>query len=405
MNTPATAIQEWRQYWTLPVAAALGYSTAVLLSFGLGPFIQPIQQEFGWSRASISMGITIAGLTSAAFGIPMGMVVDRWGPRRVGLVGLVLMPAAFALLGTATGSLTNWLMLWGCIAIANLGLQSTVWTSAVASRFETSRGLAFAMTLSGGSLTSTVLPLIATAFIIAFDWRVAFMAVGGIWFMATFPLALLFFRGAQDTGGKWRRSAAAPVVDLPGLTVAEAIRTSAFYKLLAASGLFAFTAIGTIIHFVPILTDRGATPMGAAGIASIVGIFSFIGRLGTGLLLDRFSGRLVGAGIFLLPVISCALLLFDGANPTSQASAAAFFGFTVGAEIDVIAFLISRHFGLKSYGVIFGAIVTALATGTALGPLAAGAAFDRFGGYSEFIILTAVLMGLSSLAVASLEEA
>ncbi len=405
MTAATKASEEWRKYWTLPLVAALGYATAVLLSYGLGPFIVPIQEEFGWSRASISMGITFAGLSAALTGIPVGMVVDRFGPRRVGLVGLVLMPIAFALLGTATGTLTNWLVLWGLIAIANLGLQSTIWTSAVASRFEASRGLAFAMTLSGGSLTSAALPIIATAFIINYDWRVAFMGVGAIWFLATFPLAYLFFRGAQDSGGKRLPSAEEPVANLTGVTMAEALRTSAFYKLMAASGLFAFTAIGTIIHFVPILTDRGATPLGAAGIAALVGIFSFIGRLGTGLLLDRFSGRLVGAVIFLLPVVSCTLLLLDGANPTSQAISAAFFGFTVGAEIDVIAFLVSRHFGLKNYGVIFGAMVTALATGTALGPLAAGAAFDLFGTYAQFIMLTAVLMGLSSIAVATLKEA
>src|SRR5688572_22178301 len=132
---------EWRSFWFLPVAAALGYSTAVLHTYGIGPFIAPLQQEFGWSRAQLSVGITIAGLAGALFSVPMGLLVDRWGPRIVALIGVLLMTGSFALLSTTTGATTNWIVLWSVIAFANLWLQATVWTSAVASRFETSRGL------------------------------------------------------------------------------------------------------------------------------------------------------------------------------------------------------------------------------------------------------------------------
>jgi MFS family permease len=153
---------------------------------------------------------------------------------------------------------------------------------------------------------------------------------------------------------------------------------------------------------VPILTDRGANPLAAAGIASLVGIFSIVGRLGTGFLLDRFAAHLVGAGIFLLPIVACALLFFDGANHLSQAGAAAAFGLTVGAEVDVIAYLTSRHFGLKHFGVFFGAMSGALALGVAFGPLAAGAAFDRYGSYAQFLELTMIFMAISSLALVTL---
>ena len=143
-----TATGEWRNYWHLPVTAGLGYATATMYVYGMGPFIEPIQQEFGWSRAQISSGITIAAFFSAVFGIPVGMVVDRVGPRRVGLIGVLLMGAAVAMLGTATGSKSNWVMLWGILAFSTLWVQATVWTSAVNSRFEKSRGLALAITLS-----------------------------------------------------------------------------------------------------------------------------------------------------------------------------------------------------------------------------------------------------------------
>ena len=396
-----TAASEWRSYWSLPLAAALGYSTAVLHTYAIGPFMASLQQEFSWSRAQLSVGITITGLVGAAFSVPMGMLVDRLGPRLVGLIGVLLMTTAFGLLGSATGDTTNWLLLWSLVAFGNLWLQATVWTSAVATRFEKSRGLAFAITLSGASVAATVFPILATWLIGSYGWRNAFPAMGAIWAALVFPMMFLFFRGARDTERKATVAATAASA-LAGASVPDGLRSPAFYQLLLASGLFTFTALGIIVHFVPILKDRGADPATAAGIASLVGIFSILGRLGTGFLLDRFRGHLVGACVFLLPILACALLFFDGANPVSQAVAAAAFGFTVGAEVDVIAYLTSRQFGLKHFGVFFGAMTGALALGVAFGPLAAGAAFDRYGTYAQFLMLTMAFMAVSSLALATL---
>jgi MFS family permease len=307
------------------------------------------------------------------------------------------------MLGTATGSLTNWYALWVLVAFASLCLQPTVWTSAVASRFDTSRGFALALTLAGHSFSAVVLPLIATSVIIAFDWRIAFMAIGLIWVVAVFPPLFLFFRSAKDDVRKVGK-AVRPAADLPGVSVAEALRSAAYYKLILSSGLFSFTCLAIVVHFVLILRELGASPLGAAGIASIVGIFSFIGRVSTGLLLDRFSARVVGACSFALPVFACLLLLFHGTGSATQSVASALFGFAVGAEVDVIAYLVSKHFGLKNYGVIFGSVVAALAVGAALGPFAAGSAFDIYGSYTQFLALAAVLMGLSSFAIGTLKK-
>lgn len=396
---------EWRNFWTLPVAAALGYSIGVLHAYSLGPFIEPLQHAFGWSRAQVSMGITIAGVGTALFGIPVGILVDRLGPRMVGLVGVLTMSGSVALLGSATGGTANWILLWGVVALGSVCVHATVWTAAVASRFEASRGLAFAVTLSGASVGAMVFPVLATWLIGAYGWRMGFVGTAGIWAALVLPILLLFFRGAQDGGRTTRTPSTAPTAALPGMSFAEGLRCSAYYKLVLAAGFFAFTAIGITVHFVPILTDRGATPLTAAGVASLIGVFSIIGRLGTGFLLDRFPGHIVGAGCFLLPIIAAALLLFDGANPVSQVIAAAIFGVTVGAEIDVIAYLATRQFGLKSFGSLFGGIVTALSFGVAFGPLAAGTAFDRYDGYAQFLVLTMVLMGASSMALATLRHA
>ncbi len=394
-----TAAAEWRSFGLLPLAAALGYATSVLHVYSLGAFIGPLQQEFGWTRAQISAGLTIAALVSAVGCLPVGMLVDRAGPRRVGLIGVLAMCGAFALASTATGDTTNWLALWGVIAIGTFFVQATVWTSAVASRFEVSRGLGFAITLSGASLAATLYPVSATWLIGSYGWRTAYAAMGGIWVLLVFPVLFLFFRGAQDRGRK-ERAATASV--LTGVSLADGLRSPTLYKLLMAAGLFAFTAIGVVVHFVPILTDRGATALWAAGIASLIGIFSIVGRLGTGLLLDKFPGHVVGAIAFLIPIVACTLLLVDGARALNQAAAAAIFGLTLGSEVDVIAYLAAKHFGLKNFGALYGVLQMALAAGTALGPLAAGAIFDQYQSYAPFLMLTSVLMAASAIALFTL---
>jgi MFS family permease len=401
MGTKENGAAEWRRHWTLPIAAGLGYSLGVIHIYTLGAFITPLQEEFGWSRAEASAGLTMTGFVSALAAFPIGLMVDRLGPRRVGVAGTILMGLGFALLSTATGSVANWLLLWGVLAIATFWVQTTVWTSAVASRFEQSRGLAFALTLSGASLAAAIFPSMATSFITELGWRNAFIALAALWSVLVLLVLLFFFRGAQDQRVK-KDAAQEPPRILPGVTLGEGLRSLTFYRLLLAAFLFAFTALGLVVHFVPILTDSGADRAAAAGIAGLVGIFSIVGRLGMGALLDRFPARTVGALAYLIPIPACVLLLIDGANPVSQTAAAALIGLTVGAEVDVIAYLASRHFGLKNFGGLFGGLVAALSMGTAFGPLAAGAVFDANESYAPFLAATIVLMAASSLVLATL---
>jgi predicted MFS family arabinose efflux permease len=403
--TEGSGLAEWRSYWLLPLAAALGYSNSVFHIYALGPFIEPLQQAFGWSRGQISGGLTMAAMVSLLFSIPVGILIDRIGPRRIGLFGVLAMGVASALLGTATGSIANWLLLWTLIAFAVIWVQATVWTSAVASRFERSRGLAFAVTLSGASISAMVFPVLATWLIDTWDWRIGFVGLPAIWVALVFPVLFFGFRGARDGDRRTMQSEAKPAPVLSGLTLAEGLRSAALYKLLLASGLFAFTAFGAVVHFVPILTDSGASSLSAAGIASLIGIFSIVGRLGTGLLLDRFPGHVVGGVAFLLPAVALSLLLIDGGNPLFQIAAAATLGLTVGSEVDVIAFLAAKHFGLKSFGALYGALIMALGIGIAIGPLASGMVFDSYGSYQPFLALAIGLMVIGSISLLSLGRA
>lgn len=393
---------EWRRYYMLPIAAALGYATSVIHIYGLGPYIEPISQSFGWSRTQTMIGLTISTLVQAIFSIPIGLLVDRLGPRLFGLAGVVLTTAAFALLGTASGDKTQWYFFWGVLAVATLPVQATIWTSAVATRFEASRGLAFAITLCGASVAATIFPILGTWLIGRYGWQTALPVQAAIWVAIAFPVILIFFRGAKDKRARPSQADREKAQELAGVSLSEGLRSSIYHRLLLASLLFTFTIIALVVHFVPILTDRGADPLKAAGIASLVGIFSIVGRLATGLLLDRFRGSLVGAVVFLLPALGCLCLLLAGDEFLGQAIAASLIGLTLGAEVDVIVYLTTQHFGLKTFGGLYGGLLAALSIGTATGPLGAAAVFDQFGSYAPFLWFTLAFMVASSVALASL---
>lgn len=400
MRVGSGASAEWRKHFMLPVAAGLGYATSVIHIYGLGPYIQPLAAEFGWSRTQVTVGLTIATLVQAVCSVPIGMLVDRIGPRLLAIVGALLTGGAFALMSTASGEAANWYMLWGLMAVATLPIQATVWTSAVASRFEASRGLAFAVTLCGAAIAAALYPYLGARLIAELGWRKAFVAEAGIWIVCTYPLIFLFFRGARDSRAARRAQAQGPA--LGGATFREGLRSSVYLRLLLASLLFTFTIIALVVHFVPILTSYGISAMEAAGVAALIGLASIAGRLSTGVLLDRFPASVVGGAVFMLPVAGCGLLLASGGSPAGAMGAAILIGLTLGSEIDVVVYLTTRHFGLRSFGALYGGLLAALSIGTALGPLGAAKVFDTYGGYGPFLAVSIGFMVASSLALLSL---
>ncbi len=399
---PANTTHEWRSHWKVPIAAGLGYATSVIHIYGLGVYIEPVSESFGWSRATITFGLTIATLIQALFGIPIGILVDRIGPRALGVIGVALTCGAFALLGTANGSVTQWYALWVVMALASLPVQATIWTSAVSTHFEASRGLAFAVTLCGASVAGFLFPKLGAMLIASYGWQSAMSLQALIWFLVAWPPILFFFRGKRSTKSENSDTPSADDASprSTGVSFIQGLKSSIYLRLLLASLLFTFTILGLVVHFVPILTGEGLTAADAASLAGIIGLVSIVGRLGTGFLLDCFRASLVGAAIFTLPIFASLLLVVG--EPTGAVLAAILVGLTLGAEVDVIVYLATRHFGLKAFGALYGGLLVALSVGTATGPLAAAAVFDRTGHYDMFLYLTMALMIASSLFLLSL---
>ncbi|MFA7603959.1 MAG: MFS transporter [Novosphingobium sp.] len=378
----ASSAQEWRTNWTLVLAAAVGFSFMSIMTTSMGAFIGPLVREFGWSRTVVSMGLPIAGGLTVLFSPFVGMFIDRRGPRRLaipGLAGMILCTAAF---GLASGSIAQWVALWVVYALVSLTVTINVWSTAVARAFTAGRGLALGLTLAGTAVAQAVAPVLSTWLIGAFGWRAAFaiMAVG--WGGFALVLCLMFFRSSSDGP-----VAAVPqdTSALPGLTIPQAWRDPGLWRIAISTFLLMVLTIGLLIHQIPILVEAGVSPERAALLAGAGGLAGIVGKLVTGVLVDRFRANWVG-GLTLGFTAFAFFLLIDGVRTPGLIVAAMLInGYAAGTKLQICSYLTSRYGGLRNFGTIFGFISSLVALGSALGPLVAGIVYDQSGGYGPFL--------------------
>jgi predicted MFS family arabinose efflux permease len=339
--------------------------------YSLGVMIPVIERAFGWPRAQISLGLTIIS-TIALVGAPLvGLAIDRFGPRRVALPGVLLFCFGLAMLSTAH-DLTSWLLLWVLLGVGNMLILPTVWTKAINHYFDANRGLALALALCGTGVAAAFVPALTNGLVEHFGWRHAYIGLGLIGAVITFPIVCLLFRLPAEHGAPGR---AAVPRQVQGVSARDGFAQARFLKLAAATLLFSITICALTTNLVPVLLARGMTPATAAGIAGLLGIGSITGRLAGGFLLDRFDAARVAAVSVAMPIVTVALLL---AFPDDRVAALAclILGLAVGTEVDCCAYLAARHFGLKSFGTLFGTMNGLMLFGNGIAPVLANHVFD-----------------------------
>ncbi|MBV1917398.1 MAG: MFS transporter [Sphingomonadaceae bacterium] len=406
MAEDRTVRQEWKAGWPVAIASLFGFSIPTIYVYSIGSFIAPLEMEFGWSRFQITAGLSMLTLTSAIFAPFVGMVVDRVGPRRVALPGALLLFSCFGLISLTTEDIWVWWGLWLLLAFGAVGCKPTVWTTAVASTFERGRGFALAVALAGSGLGTAVIPLLSTWLIDNYGWRSAPPIMSVIVGVIIFPILYFGLHSGADKESGARRSHQPEIETVgkvrTGMGAKEAFLSPNFAKIAFASFTFTLAGVGLAANFVPIMTYFGLSRGEAASIAGLAGISTIAGRLIAGQLLDRFNTNIVSAVSFLLPIISCVLLLWEPVTVPMTILAIMIFGFSLGSEIDIIAFLTAQQFGTVRYGTIFGVISGLWSLATASGPLLFSYIYDVTGGYDLAIKLIVPIFVLSSLCVLTL---
>lgn len=399
----AGGVAEWRFGWPLVVASLLGVSVSGLHVYSAGLFMEPLEQEFGWSRAVSSSGLAVVSIVAIVFTPFVGALVDRLGARRMGVAGVLLYCLSFALLSTTSSAVFHWWALWALFAFFAVTVKPTVWTVAIASRFDASRGLALSVILCGAALTSMTAPIVANYLIGHHGWRFAYVSLAVIWGLVALPWLFACFFDATDLDARNKKSGQPKRAAVPLAEFIHILRSKSFVQLAAAGALINIVLVAMAVHFVPIAVEHGIDRVTAATFAGLIGGAQLVGRLFTGFVLDRVNAAFVGAVAFVLPAVA-ALLIFYGGSTWHIAIAAIILGLGYGAEIDVIAYLATRHFGRRGFGTVFGVIVALLAATTGLGSQMAGLIHDQMGSYSLLLIGVLPLCGMSAVLICGLRR-
>lgn len=401
-HAPRTATQEWRRNWTVVLAAAVGMGLVSVPTYSMGIFMQPLEQEFGWSRSAISSGKLFGAFSGLLLGPVIGMIIDKSGPKRLAMVGSVVICGLFAALALTGPDIRIWWGLWAALALGALLIKPTIWTAGVSSVFSQSRGLALAVTLSGTVLASAITPILGNYLIEVYGWRLAYLALALIWAIGALPLVFIFFDSAHDRNRTNKTGPQAVAEELTGVSAREGLLSIRFVKLAIGALLATMITASFITTLVPILTSHGHPTGTAAKVAGLMGVTTVAGRLISGYLADRMNANIIGSVTLLLPIAACLLLVTDPASVSSAMLAACLLGATLGAKLHFVTYLTTRHFGMRSFGVLFGTIAGLFGLATGLGPVLLNYSYDLLGNYDTALLAVIPVSFVASLVFLTL---
>jgi MFS family permease len=375
--------------WKVVLAGFFGVmvSFAAIVPYTFGLFIKPLAASFGWHREATSAGFSIAALTLAAASPGLGFLLDRYKPRSIILPCIVVFSAAYCSLALLTPHLLHFYLTFFLIGLVGNGTAYIGYSRAISTWFNRRRGLALSIMLAGSAVGAMILPVITQAAISRLGWHTAYIMLGLLAFAIGFPLTAIFVR--ERPAAHRDRLASAEL----GQPVAQALATPVFWVIAATVCLYAISVNGAIAHLSALLTDRGVSPAGASWSVAIIGATGLVGRLLTGIFLDRFFGPRVSQFMLLMTVLGIVLLSVAN-SLTSGLVAAGLIGFSMGSEGDVTPYLLGRYFGLKRFSTLYALTWTAYAIGGATGPILVGRVFDTFGSYRPITIQLLALPAL-----------
>lgn len=368
--------------WWVVFGSVLGLlvGNGAIMQFTFGVLLKPIGEEFGWSRGTVSFAIVVGLICTGLMTPIIGILVDRYGLRRIALPCIVAFSLIVAATSLTPASPAVFVAIYGIMGIAAAGQTPLIYSKSIAATFDDRRGLALGIAMAGVGLGAAFIPQYAQFLIGTLGWRAAYVGLGLLTLVLAVPAVAFFVREPTRV----RIEKGASVQNLPGINGREALKTRYFWLLVIPFFALAAAANGSIAHVVPLLTDRGISPQIATSALTMAGLALITGRLLAGYLLDRLFAPYVAVAFIIIPLIGIVLL--TGAHDTALASlATVLIGIGLGAEVDLMAFFVSRYLGLRSFGEIYGYLFAIFMLANGLGPYIMGVAFDRFGSYQPVL--------------------
>jgi MFS family permease len=377
------------------IGLALGPS--VIANLTVTAYITPIEQEFGWLRSDVSFAFSLVAYMIVFMSPLQGFLVDRYGPRRVVLTSIPLFALSLAAVYFTPANIYVYYLLWAIVPIAGLGLWPLGYLQAVTPWFDRKLGFALGCANAGIGVGSTFLPILVLGPIIAaYSWRHAVLAVAFLVLFVSWPVVAYCLRepSAAEVAARKLTSAGRSF----GLAFRQAVREPTFWTLNVGFFLLGVTATSLVTQQVPLLRDAGWTAEETTRLQTTFGFGLLFARVAVGFIIDHIFAPRVLTTVSIGGALACILY---AVYPDLGYVSALLIGFLLGAEFDVLAFLIKRYYGNAAYGRVYGVIFGVFYLGSAVGiwglpklrELSADLSYDN-GLYAAALILlgSAVLM-------------
>jgi predicted MFS family arabinose efflux permease len=393
--------------WWVALTAALGLflGSVPIMVFSFSVFLKPITQSFHSGRGAVSFAFTLHNFV-VGISVPFaGWLIDRFGARRVILPSMVMVGLVLVLSKFCTGNIWLLYAFYAAVGFFGCGCGPLPYSRVVSHWFNRYRGLALGVMMLGLGLGAFIMPSLVQYLMARVGWQFTYGVVGAGALLVSLPVVATFLKDDPEEMGLLPDG----VLSAPGavqpedeatnrdMSWYEAWHTGTFWLLMSSFMLVAASVHACFTQMAAILADRGSTAQIGALASSLLGSGVLIGRTGSGYLLDRFFGPHVAALIFAAAAAGMGLLRV-GSSPELAFAAAFLIGLALGAEGDIIPYLTSRYFGLRSFGRIGGFTFAGFTLAGGLGAYVMGVAFDAKGSY----VLPLVFCCLAALIGAAL---
>jgi OFA family oxalate/formate antiporter-like MFS transporter len=392
-------------WWIVGACFLIAFYVSGIIFYGFTALFEPIANEFGWSYTQISIAASLRGLEMGLLAPLIGILVDRWGPRKLIFSGIIITGVGLVVLSR----ITSLGMFYGAFILVAIGISTcsgTVLMTAVANWFRRKVGMATGIMACGWGFSGLLVPVIV-GLINIFDWRTAMLILGlGVWVIGL-PLSLLVRHKPEQYGYLPDGEMSSSAIFDEGVTSAQTAEEDIGAKQALKSGTFWHIALAllcqaiilgaVVLHVMPYLSSIGMARATSSLVASAIPLFSISGRLGFGWLGDKLDKRRVSAGAF--AAMSLGLLCFEYASTGEVWLLVPFlilFGIGYGGNSTIRASLLREYFGRIKFGTILGCAMGVMALGSMIGPPLAGWVFDNWGSYHGIWL---VFAGLAAIAL------
>jgi len=368
--------------------------------------VSDLESEFGWSRSDMTLSVSLLTMVSAAVHPSFGKLVDRFGVRRTLLPSFILMAFSLGVVPFYLNAVWQLWLAFGLAAILGVANNNLCYIRLTSAWFDKRRGFMLGLIASGTGVGLAVLPKITESVVSLYGWQGGFYFYGLFILCASVPVMFLLIRdtpeslGLNPDGDDPEKQDASPKHAL-GLTLGQTIRTRCFWVLLLGILFASFALWGFTNQMGLVLMDRGYSSGFAASVAVFLGLSMAAARLVIGYLLDKVFAPIVGGFVFMLTALGFAIMIYLSIDWTLFV-AAAMLGTGLGAETELLGFMVSRYFGLRRFGTIYGILFVGFLLGTSGGPYMYARTEELFGSYDPALKAMVVLMAVTAVMFASM---